>query len=273
MINARRVWPAFAMVALIGAVAILVCAGLLFAGRDDLDWPLRDRDSAIAPMEVRGRWLGMTVTPLDSTTAQAWGAPQDARGVMVLDIARSDGWRALNGGVEPGDIVVGVNGASVADMRAFNAATRGVDVQDVVFLDVERAGQVMTLVLPAPSAPPPTSGGAVAQGVPEIQPVGVAGVGDPAATGTSPGLGYGPGFGPGFGPGYGRGLGPGYGRGLGPGFGQGFGAAPMGPAARGGLEVEGPAYVCPFHGTRWQRSAVYPTFRCPRCNGPLQQVP
>jgi len=110
-------------------------------------------------MELRGSWLGMKLTSLDSPTAQRMGIQPSLPGVMIVEIAEQDGWRVRQAGAMEGDVITAVDGQDVRDLADLYDVSRTVDVGNAVLLDVRRWGQSMTLVLPALHAPP---GGAAA---------------------------------------------------------------------------------------------------------------
>lgn len=136
---------------LVGGVVFLgvVIVAMLLGGEDGVlhDW---ERREATQPMELGGRWLGMTLVNADSREAQRKGI-YAAEGVAVLEISERDGWRATYAGVMTGDVIGGVDGKRVRHMEEFYDVSLKVDVAQAVLLDVLRGGQQMTLVLPSPS--------------------------------------------------------------------------------------------------------------------------
>jgi hypothetical protein len=82
-------------------------------------------------------WIGITADPLDAETAAALGIPTNMGGVIVREV---DGI-AQRAGVQHGDVLLGINGKPVPDMKAFskivgetNIAGRGAQ------LDIVRQG-------------------------------------------------------------------------------------------------------------------------------------
>ena len=153
--NRQSLVPAF-LVAVVAVFAVLLVVAMFFGGEEGL---LHDREARELlhaeekqPMEVGGRWLGMTLVEADSRTAIRHGVSTTTRGVAVLEISERDGWRALRAGVLPVDVIIGVEGHRVRSMEGFYDATLKVDIAQAVLLDVERGGLEMTLVLPAPDA-------------------------------------------------------------------------------------------------------------------------
>lgn len=106
-------------------------------------------------MELRGKWLGMNLTALDSPTAHTWGVPPSLKGVMVVEIGEKSGWRANMAGVIQGDVIVAVDGKNIRDLADLYDISRTLDVGSSLLLDIRRWGQPMTLVLPALYSVPP----------------------------------------------------------------------------------------------------------------------
>ena len=138
---------------------VLLVAGAMFFGEEAKDLFGRSEPKTTQVMELRGSWLGMKLTSLDSPTVQRMGIPPSLPGVMIVEIAERDGWRARQAGAVEGDVIVAVDGKNVRDLADLYDVSRTVDVGNAVLLDVRRWGQSMTLVLPALHAPP---GGAAA---------------------------------------------------------------------------------------------------------------
>ena len=71
--------------------------------------------------------------------------------ILLLGAGKDIGWRAIQGGALPGDVIVAVENRKVVDLESFYRATRKVDTNQAVLLDVDRRGQVMTMVLSEPN--------------------------------------------------------------------------------------------------------------------------
>lgn len=147
-----------ALAVVILAVGVAAAAGTAMFVSDEADELFGfDGKKVTQPLELRGRWLGMSLASTDSASARAQQIPPGTEGVMVLEIAERDGWRARQAGVRPGDVVTKVDGNTVADMADFYDVSRTTDVSQAIVLDVQRWGQPMSLVLPAAAvaaAPP-----------------------------------------------------------------------------------------------------------------------
>jgi hypothetical protein len=133
----------------------------------------------------------------------------------------------------PRDVVLTVNRTKISDINDLYDLTRKINVTDAVFLDVNRYGQVATVVLQSVTAPPvpvaPVAAGfnQPAMMAPAAAPVQMQ---LPAAA---------------------------------------FNAQPV---AQPG-QFAGPRWLCRRHGLAWPQQAVQPGFRCPYCNEPLRSVP
>lgn len=108
------------------------------------------------PAPPEAQWKGMEVAPITALTAMQFGTPAGVNGAVVTE---AEG-QAAAAGVRPGDVVMGVNGASVTDVMSFNAATQNGALP---------AGNVQLLrggtLLEVPIAPPAV-GAAPAMGAP-----------------------------------------------------------------------------------------------------------
>ncbi len=145
----KRISP---MAAAIGVLAVggAVAVAMVLGADDGVEhWFGGDDGKVTQPLELRGRWLGMSLTALDSATAQAKNIPATLKGVMVVEIAERNGWRARQAGLVSGDVITAVDGHEVRDMTDFYDITRDTDVAKAITIEVQRWGQAMTLVLPA----------------------------------------------------------------------------------------------------------------------------
>ena len=148
--------------------------------------------AAIAPMELQGRWQGMRLSEVGSETARTLGVPADVTGVVVAEVVQANDSRAFWAGLQPGDLLVSINGSTVESLTDLYAVTDSLGEPTPVPIEFMRRGQQMSAMLnPAPSlqAGPP-----------------------------------------------------------------------------GAME-----YYCPVDQVRWSAAQVAPSFRCPRCNGPLSR--
>jgi hypothetical protein len=162
-----------AILALAVLLFLLIAGAMFFADEVDDFFDHREPKTTQV-MELRGSWLGMKLSSLDSPTAQRLGIPPSAKGVMVVEIEERNGWRALQAGVMEGDVLTAVDGQDVRDLADLYDVSRDVDVGSAVLLDIRRWGQPMTLVLPALHAPPPVAAqwqpGQVGQAAPAVTP-------------------------------------------------------------------------------------------------------
>lgn len=104
--------------------------------------------SVSEPMELRGRWLGLRLAPADSPSAAELGVPPTVLGVVVVEVAEGATSRARQAGVNPGDVIIGVEGDATSNLADLYALSGELDVARPLSLDVMRRGQAMRLVLP-----------------------------------------------------------------------------------------------------------------------------
>jgi Do/DeqQ family serine protease len=91
-----------------------------------------------APGEGGPRWEGARLETVDESLRERYRLPRDAAGAVVTDV--DDGSVAQAMGLQPGDLILAINGTKVADARAFLKAARGVSLEKGVVLDVNRDG-------------------------------------------------------------------------------------------------------------------------------------
>jgi serine protease Do len=89
---------------------------------------------------VRDVWVGIKVQPLSRTIAERLRL-SSADGVLVSYV--EDESPAARAGISPGDVIVGVNGEPVTNIRQARRAIFGSRVGDVIRLTVVRAGETM----------------------------------------------------------------------------------------------------------------------------------
>jgi S1-C subfamily serine protease len=108
----------------------------------------------LAEGRIRRGYLGIGLQSirLDEALAQANGLP-GRRGIMVISLDPSGPARA--GGVHVGDIIVGVDGETVAGMRGLHARLTPESVGKAAVLKVVRAGQVATANVTIGASPTP----------------------------------------------------------------------------------------------------------------------
>ena len=87
--------------------------------------------------------LDATVAPLTPELAQQFGQPQDAKGVIVLDV--KDGGTADEMGLLTGDIIRQVNQKPTPDVESLQKALSGIDLKEGIVLDILRHGRPMYL--------------------------------------------------------------------------------------------------------------------------------
>jgi serine protease Do len=99
---------------------------------------------------VRDVWVGIKVQPLTGAVAERLGLPS-ADGVLVSYVERES--PAARAGISPGDVIVGVNGEAVTNIRQARRAIFGSRVGDIIRLTVIRHGETMNYDLELEEVP------------------------------------------------------------------------------------------------------------------------
>jgi len=131
---------------------IVIAAAILFGhdGGEDLLEAIKSGSTPKAqPMELRGRWLGMSISGTNSASARELRVPPSTPGVLVVEVSERKGLRATQAGVLAGDVITSVDGNKVRDLDDLYGVSRKTDVLGTVLLEVQRWGQPITLALPA----------------------------------------------------------------------------------------------------------------------------
>lgn len=110
-------------------------------------------------VELRGHWLGMSVTNLDSPSAQRLGLVGLENGAAVVGVDPADGRRAMDAGIQTGDVLVGVDGKPVKNLADLYDLSGTLPADAPLLLDVARHGQVVTLVVPPAERDPGVQAG------------------------------------------------------------------------------------------------------------------
>ena len=91
---------------------------------------------------ITGAYLGVSVSDVDTTVAEAYGLPV---GVLVREV--TDGSCAMRGGVAVSDIIVNLGGYEVKNINDLSRALRKFKAGDEVTVTVHRSGQLIQLTL------------------------------------------------------------------------------------------------------------------------------
>ncbi|MCA9543257.1 MAG: PDZ domain-containing protein, partial [Myxococcales bacterium] len=94
---------------------------------------------------VRRGFLGVVIQPLEPVFAEQFGLDADTRGVLVGGVSHDSA--AAKAGVEPGDVVVGLNGQQVEDVNRFRNKVAMLGPGKPVTLEVLRGGERKTLTV------------------------------------------------------------------------------------------------------------------------------
>ncbi|MBI4704540.1 MAG: hypothetical protein HY744_25840 [Deltaproteobacteria bacterium] len=147
------------LVAVLGGIGL---AAVVF-GDDVTELWASDSPEIREPVRLQGYWLGMELA--GAAGAGPAGRPAPARGVRVVEISESYGWRARQAGLMAGDTLVSVAGRKVDALGDLDALARDLDVGGPLRLEVLRWGQPLAIVLPplpplplpAAAVPPPAA--------------------------------------------------------------------------------------------------------------------
>ena len=86
--------------------------------------------------------LGFSVEELTEKLAEQLGYRYE-RGVLITRITRMS--QADEKGLQPGDLIVGINGTLTQDLKAFRSAFGAIDWGDDVIIDIIREGAERTI--------------------------------------------------------------------------------------------------------------------------------
>lgn len=106
-------------------------------------------------LELQGQWMGLSLAEVGGPTAAKLGVPpQQEHGLVVAGFAAERAQQLQQVGLRPGDVVTGVDGQGVKGLAGLHRASHTLMPGTPVMLDVQRQGQVVTLVLPAEQPAP-----------------------------------------------------------------------------------------------------------------------
>jgi serine protease Do len=91
---------------------------------------------------TRRGWLGVRIQTVNDEMAEALGMDK-AMGALVADV--TPGGPAIDGGIEPGDVIIKFDGADVAEMRDLPRMVADTEVDKTVRVVVFRKGKTLTL--------------------------------------------------------------------------------------------------------------------------------
>ncbi len=101
-------------------------------------------------VELRGQWMGMSMANLDAISAQQLGLAEVEQGAAVVAVDAASGARASEAGIQVGDVVVGVDGQPVRNLADLYQRSAKLAADAPVMVDVQRQGQIVTLVVAPP---------------------------------------------------------------------------------------------------------------------------
>ena len=94
-------------------------------------------DKLIANGKVTRGWLGVTVQPLDDDLAKSFGLPESTGAMVAAVVPNGPAERA---GIQQGDVILSVDGQTIADSRDLTRRVGGYDIGRSAKLDVLRGG-------------------------------------------------------------------------------------------------------------------------------------
>ena len=94
---------------------------------------------------VKSEWFSVDVINVNSKNAREWGVSPEKQGVIVTDV---EGARDVKLKLHQGDVITGINGEKIKNVRDFRKAIRAFDPQAGLFLDIDRYGYPMYVSIP-----------------------------------------------------------------------------------------------------------------------------
>ena len=94
---------------------------------------------------VKSEWFSVDVIDVNSKNAREWGVSPEKQGVIVTDV---EGARDVKLKLHQGDVISGINGKKIKNVRDFRKAIRAFDPQAGLFLDIDRYGYPMYVSIP-----------------------------------------------------------------------------------------------------------------------------
>jgi len=92
--------------------------------------------------KIKRGYLGATIEPLSDELASSWGLG-DRKGAVIADLV--PGGPAAKGGVQPGDVVIAVNGQKVTTPTEMTREVAKAQVGETIHLDLFRGGKERTV--------------------------------------------------------------------------------------------------------------------------------
>ncbi|MDD5863221.1 MAG: trypsin-like peptidase domain-containing protein [Firmicutes bacterium] len=92
---------------------------------------------------VTGAYMGITVKDIDKDAAAQFGLPTE--GAYVVDVTKGSG--ADKAGIQPKDLIVGLDGRTIASRTDLTRALRNYKAGDTATVDVVRGGKELTLTI------------------------------------------------------------------------------------------------------------------------------
>lgn len=92
--------------------------------------------------KVTRGWLGISLQPLDENLAKSFGLP-NTNGALIAEVTQGE--PAHKAGLQSGDIIVGINGKEVKDVRVVTTTVGALSPNDTVRLDIIRDGNKRTI--------------------------------------------------------------------------------------------------------------------------------
>jgi serine protease Do len=112
-------------------------------------------ESLIAHKTIDRPWLGIGMRLLDQTMVKSQGLPADTHGVLVYSIM--DGSPAKTAGIQPGDIIVKIDGKGFDSPHDVQEYVRSHKVKDTLHLYLFRQGSPQAVAITIDQYPEPAS--------------------------------------------------------------------------------------------------------------------
>ena len=94
--------------------------------------------------QIKRGWLGVTIQDVNEDVARALGLSKD-KGALVASVR--EGEPAAKAGIQPGDVIVSVNGETIEDAHDLTRTIGSLPPEDKIRLTIWRKGQVKEVVV------------------------------------------------------------------------------------------------------------------------------
>ncbi len=108
-----------------------------------IDEPASSSPNRVQSKPTSSNWLGMGVSPISEEISRAYNLRDNESGVVVTSVARNS--KAATAGIRDGDIIKGINGKMITDIKSFEDVLSKSSNDDAFTITLKRSK--MTLVV------------------------------------------------------------------------------------------------------------------------------